>query len=109
MGRGTSSAAEVLRILVEAEDACTVCRLTGELDSINAPRLRAVLGELIGTDVVVDLSGLEFIDSSGLGVLVGALKRFEASGHRLRLRAPTSAIQRVFAMTGLDQAFVVED
>jgi len=109
MGRGTPSAAEVLRILIELEGEHTVCRLAGELDSINAPRLRTVLGELIDTEVVVDLSGLEFIDSSGLGVLVGALKRFDAAGHRLRLRAPTTAIARVFSITGLDQAFVVED
>jgi anti-sigma B factor antagonist len=109
MASSTPSAAEVLRILVDHTDECTFLRLTGDLDSISAPRLRAVLGELIGTDVVVDLSGLEFIDSSGLGVLVGALKRFDASGHRLRLRAPTSAIRRVFSITGLDQAFIVED
>jgi anti-sigma B factor antagonist len=109
MGRGTPPAAEVLGIVVEHSDDRTVCRIRGDLDAINAPRLRAVLGECLDRDVVVDLSAVEFIDSSGLGALVGALKRFAASGHRLTLRAPTSAIRRVFAVTGLAEAFVVED
>ena len=109
MTRGTPSPAEVLGICIEQDGERTICRIRGELDSINAPRLRAVLVERIESNVVVDLSELEFIDSSGLGVLVGALKRFDASGHRLTLRSPTSAIQRVFAITGLDQAFVIED
>jgi anti-sigma B factor antagonist len=109
MARRTPSPAEVLGILIEEEADRTVCRLQGELDSINAPRLRAVLGERVESDVVVDLSALEFIDSSGLGVLVGALRRFQASGHQLSLRGPTSSIQRVFAITGLDQAFAIED
>lgn len=78
------------------------------MDAINAPRLRAVLSERIESDVVVNLAELEFIDSSGLGVLVGALKRFEAAGYHLTLRSPTSAIRRVFSITGLDQAFVID-
>jgi anti-sigma B factor antagonist len=107
MGTGTPPA-EVLGILITQVDDRTICHIRGDLDAINAPRLRAILAERIDTDVVVDLSGLDFIDSSGLGVLVGALKRFEAAGHRLTLRSPTTAIQRVFAMTGLDQAFAIE-
>lgn len=100
----------MLRITVEQEPDRTVCRLGGDLDAEQASRLRAVLAEQLddGHDAVVDLSGLGFIDSSGLGVLVGALKRFEAAGHSLRLRAPTTSLQRVLDMTGLAGAFVVE-
>jgi anti-sigma B factor antagonist len=100
--------ADVLGITLENEGDQTVCRIRGDLDAVSAPRLRAVLAERINSDVVLELSELQFIDSSGLGVLVGALKRFEAAGRRLTLRAPTSGIQRVFAITGLDRAFSIE-
>jgi anti-sigma B factor antagonist len=99
----------MLGIEIEQDSVRTICRIRGELDAINSPRLRTVLAERMETDVVVDLTALEFIDSSGLGVLVGALRRFDAAGRRLTLRAPTMAIRRVLAMTGLDQAFTVED
>jgi anti-sigma B factor antagonist len=99
-----------LRIAVDREPGCAVCRLSGDLDAASAARVRAVLGEQLdeGCDAVIDLSGLGFIDSSGLGVLVGALKRFQAAGHTLTLRSPTSSLQRVLAMTGLADAFTVE-
>jgi anti-anti-sigma factor len=100
----------LLRISVEHEGGRTVCRVTGDLDAANASRLRAVLVEQLGEgcDAVVDLSGLEFIDSSGLGVLVGALKRFQADGHTLGLRAPTASLRRVLDTTGLSDAFPIE-
>lgn len=101
---------ELLRISVETEPGRVVCRISGDLDAASAARLRAVLAEQLdeGSDAVVDLSGLGFIDSSGLGVLVGALKRFDAAGRQLSLRAPTPSLQRVLEMTGLAAAFVVE-
>ena len=101
---------ELLRIMIEAEHGRTVCRITGDLDAASAARLRAVLGEQLdeGADAVVDVSGVGFIDSSGLGVLVGALKRFSAAGQQLSLRAPTPSLRRVLEMTGLADAFVVE-
>lgn len=101
---------ELLRISIDHEPGRTVCRLAGDLDAENAARLRAVLSEQLdeGSDAVVDLSALGFIDSSGLGVLVGALKRFQSAGRDLHLRAPTTALQRVLDMTGLASAFVVE-
>lgn len=100
----------LLRIAVETEPGRAVCRLSGDLDASTAARLRAVLGEQLdeGCDAVVDLSGLGFIDSSGLGVLVGALKRFNTAGHRLSLRAPTASLRRVLETTGLARAFVIE-
>ena len=104
-------AAELLEITIDDRGAgpC-VCRLSGDLDAANAPRLRAVLGERLdeGRDAAVDLSGLGFVDSSGLGVLVGALKRFEAAERRFTLRAPTSSMRRVLDLTGLSGAFTIE-
>lgn len=108
--RGGSPAADELSISVDAEAQRCVIRLVGEVDTVSSARLRAVLGEQVdeANDVVLDLSGVRFIDSSGLGVLVGALRRAEAGGHRLALRAPTSSLQRVLEMTGLANAFPIE-
>ncbi len=101
---------ELLRISMEIESGQVVCRISGDLDASSSPRLRSALAEQLeaGSDVVVDLSGLGFVDSSGLGVLVGALKRFGAGGHALSLRAPTASFHRVLETTGLSKAFVVE-
>jgi anti-anti-sigma factor len=101
---------EALRIEVTVIDDRAVCTLRGELDSESAAPLRTVLAEQLeaGHDVLVDLAAVTFIDSSGLGVLAGALKRFQATGHHLRLHAPTPPIRRVLDMTGLANAFGVE-
>lgn len=110
MGVDKRTPAEWLRIELDEEDGVAVCRLGGELDADGAARLRALLGERVDTDrdLTIDLADLQFIDSSGLGVLVGALKRFEAAGHRLALRSPTPSLMRVLEMTGLAEAFPIE-
>jgi anti-anti-sigma factor len=106
---GTPAAA-ALRITVDVESTRTVVHLAGEIDAASSGRLRAVLGERVDDDhdLVVDLAGVAFIDSSGLGVLVGALRRFQAAGHQLILRAPTPSLQRVLEVTGLATAFPLE-
>lgn len=101
---------EELELVVSSDGERTVFALEGELDALNSPRLRAALMEHAeeGGDAVIDLARLKFIDSSGIGVLVGALKRYEAAGHKLTLRAPSVSLRRVLEMTGLSEAFVIE-
>jgi anti-sigma B factor antagonist len=78
----------------EAVDSVVVA-VRGELDMDSAPSLRGALLEAIGEGpaprVVVDLEGVDFIDSAGLGVLVGGLKRARAHGPDARLRDPLLA------------------
>jgi anti-sigma B factor antagonist len=77
-----------LRIETEHVDGCVVIRPGGELDIATAGELREAVIETIGAghaDIVVDLSAVTFIDSSGLGVLVGATKRCHHAGGRLVL------------------------
>jgi anti-sigma B factor antagonist len=87
-----------------------VLALTGDADLASAVSLRATLTEATATTpswLVLDLAGLDFIDSTGLGVLVGALRRVRAGGGDLRVAAAQPGIARVFSVTGLDRVFGV--
>lgn len=86
----------------------TVVAVAGEVDVATAPRLRketlAVLSE--GHDrVVLDLEAVDFLDSTGLGVLIGVLRRVNAVGGQLRLVCSTPRILDLFTLTGLDRVF----
>jgi anti-sigma B factor antagonist len=60
-------------------------------------------------NIVVDLSGVTFIDSTGLGVLVTALKRTRDAGGQLTLRSPTRSTRKVLDITGLSNLVAIED
>ena len=83
----------------------------GEIDTYVAAGLRECLDETFESgcrDVVVDLTETEFLDSSALGVLVGALKRFRAADGDLRLAHPNARVVQVLDITGLTGVFTVE-
>ena len=61
-----------------------------------------------GDDVIVDLGGLTFIDSTGMGALVWARNRTQRHGRDIRLRNPQRAVAKTLSVTGLDQVFVIE-
>lgn len=85
-----------------------VLAVTGEVDVATAPRLREKLIDLVNQGqhrIVVDLSGVEFLDSTGLGVLVGALKRVRTHDGQLALVCTESRILKVFEITGLTKVF----
>lgn len=83
--------------------------VAGELDVATAPSLREALTPLLGDGVVIalDLSKVEFIDSTGVGVLIGAMKRLQAVGGALRIEAASPGVQRVLEMTGVTRALGV--
>jgi anti-sigma B factor antagonist len=84
----------------------------GELDIRSAPDLRAWLTKVLDEgahQLVVDLSGVEFMDSSGLGVLVGAHKRLARIGGRLRVVGVSPPVARLLSVTGLSRVFDVRD
>ncbi len=87
-----------------------VLRLAGEVDVYTAPQLRERVIELVdgGTrHVMVDLREVTFLDSTGVGVLIGGLKRLRARDGSLTLVTGTERIRRIFRVTGLDRVFVV--
>jgi anti-sigma B factor antagonist len=84
--------------------------LTGEIDLYNAPEFKKRLSDIIdkGTkEVVIDLSEATFIDSTTLGVLVGAVKKLRTQGGRLSLICSNHHITSVFNITGLDRVFPI--
>ena len=83
----------------------------GELDAGTAPRLGAALHRLVDdgrTSLTLDCSGLDFIDSQGLGVLVGVSRRLKDAGGSLHLQGARSQLRRVLRLTRLDQVFVLD-
>ena len=89
---------------------CAVLQVTGEVDVYTAPMLRERIRELAAmgaVHLIADLGQVDFLDSTGLGVLVGGLKRLREDGGSLALVISTPRILRVFQITGLTKAFAV--
>lgn len=88
----------------------TVVDVTGEVDVYTAPALRERLTALVDagrTDLVVDLTAVRFMDSTGLGLLVGVLKRIRGLDGQLQLVIDAERLLKVFRITSLDQVFTV--
>ncbi|OLT14631.1 hypothetical protein BJF78_18120 [Pseudonocardia sp. CNS-139] len=85
-----------------------VLTVRGEIDTLTAPAFTAAVTELADTPeptLVVDLTGVRFLASSGLAVLINAAHRVETRGSRLRLVAVTRAVLRPLEITGTEQLF----
>lgn len=88
----------------------TVVQVGGEIDVYTAPKLREQLVELVNDGsyhLVVDMEGVDFLDSTGLGVLVGGLKRVRAHEGSLRLVCNQERILKIFRITGLTKVFPI--
>ncbi|MEX2550907.1 MAG: STAS domain-containing protein [Nitriliruptoraceae bacterium] len=99
---------KLLDIDVAERAGWTVIVVSGQLDVATAPEMRQVLKEAQYDDrqhLVVDLTGLEFLDSFGLGVLVGALRRARMRGGRFVLAGPNARIREILEVTELDRIF----
>jgi anti-sigma B factor antagonist len=94
----------------QVRDGATVVGVVGEVDVATAPTLRDRLDTVVTTGdgaVVVDLAGVTFIDSTGLGVLIGARKRCADEGRQLRIVVGEPRILKVFEITGLTELFSI--
>ncbi|MFI8966200.1 STAS domain-containing protein [Streptomyces sp. NPDC053493] len=104
------STPERLRVEVRTVGASEVLTPVGELDHHTAELLRAPLDRALDegrTRLVLDCSRLEFCDSTGLNVLLGARLRADAEGGGVHLAAMRPAVARVFEITGADAVFTV--
>lgn len=89
---------------------CAVLRVAGEVDVYTAPMLRERIRELAAggaIHLIADLGQVDFLDSTGLGALIGGLKRLREDGGSLALVICTPRILRIFQITGLTKALAV--
>ncbi len=99
-----------LSVTSRQEGERSVVSVVGEIDVYTAPSLRERLNDLVASGhyhLVVDLSGVEFMDSTGLGVLVGGLNRVRTHDGTLRLVCAQEKILKVFRITGLTKVFPI--
>ncbi len=90
----------------------TVVEVGGEIDVYTAPKLRDLITELVGEGVhhiVFDMEGVEFLDSTGLGVLVGGLKKVRAHDGSLEIVCSQDRLLKIFRITGLAKVFTIHD
>ena len=91
-----------------SKDGTEVVNVEGEIDIYTAPRLRELLIDLAGKNnyqLIVNMEKVEFLDSTGLGVLVGGLKRVRAHDGSLDLVCTQERILKIFRITGLTKVF----
>lgn len=96
-------------VTLGADDEAVV-KIVGELDLATAPRLREALVDLANKGakhVTVDLAEMEFIDSTGLSVLVAAWKRLRETGGDLVLQSPRAAAMKIFEVTGATRVITI--
>lgn len=100
-----------MKLSQEAHGPHTVVRITGTLAMGDSTRMLQEQFQLIASEktgaVLLDLSGLEHLDSTAIGVFVGGLKLFEAQGRRFYLINPRERVSSVFRITHLDSVFRV--
>ena len=87
---------------------CAVLQVTGEVDVYTAPMLRERIRDIAAkgaVHLIADLRQVDFLDSTGLGVLVGGLKRLREDDGSLALVITTPRLLRIFQITGLTKAF----
>ena len=93
----------------QTEGGVTVVAPTGRLDVSGAPALKEAIGELArnGTPprIVIDMEGVSFVDSTGLGSVIAALKQIRSRQGELRLAAPNQQVRVVLELTTLDRVF----
>lgn len=90
----------------------TTVAVSGELDAYTAPQLRKMLDEILDgsvASIVVDLRATSFIDSTGLGVLVGAARKARSQDGELIVDSPARSVHRVLQITGLTLSIPVRN
>ena len=95
---------------ITAGGDCAVLRIEGEIDAYAAPQICARVVDLAGNGtvhIIADLRGAGFLDSAGLGALVGSRTALRACGGSLTLVASTDRILQTFRITGLSDAFAL--
>jgi len=103
---------DVITLSTSSEDGVVTVTVVGEVDTFTAPVLRSTLDSQLEQqprELVIDLSGVQFLGSAGLAVLVETQKSSRAKEVGLRLIATTRAVTRPLEVTGLIDLFTIAD
>jgi anti-sigma B factor antagonist len=96
------------RVMIDEQGQPTVIYARGDLDSFSAGQLREAFVGLVGRPaVIVDISEVPFLDSAGLGALVGGVRRLRESGTTVALCCMTPRVLRLLSVTGFDRLVAV--
>lgn len=100
----------MLEIQIEQTDAYTVCRPVGELDAYTVGQFRESLGELASAGrLLIDLSDVPFMDSAGLGALIGGIRRAREAGGDVAVACSRPTLTRLLHTTGFDRIVPVTE
>ena len=100
----------MLEIHVERSDDYTVCRPAGELDAYTVSQFREALAELAGAPrLLIDLSEVPFMDSAGLGALIGGIRRAREAGGDVAVACSRPTLTRLLHTTGFDRIVPVTE
>ena len=100
----------MLDIQVEEAGQYTICRPVGELDAFTVGQFRESLNDLGSTGrLLIDLSGVPFLDSAGLGALIGGVRRAREGGGDVAVYGARPAVARLLHTTGFDRVAAVSD
>jgi anti-sigma B factor antagonist len=95
-------------VLIDGDSDPAVIRVGGELDSNSARELRAGMTGVVGRQqTIVDIREVSFVDSAGLGALVGGIRRLREAGGSVVLCCTRASVLRLLRMTGLDRIVAV--
>ena len=91
-------------------DGCTICRPVGELDAFTVSQFRQALAELAnGPRLVIDMSEVPFVDSAGLGALIGGIRRARELGGDVVVVCNRPSLVRILRTTGFDRIVAMTD
>jgi anti-anti-sigma factor len=102
----------LLAITVQTEPSSALVKLSGESDITNAGQLRDALNAQLSTPtrhVAIDLSALQFADSSAIGIFISAHRTLNAAGGTLELLHPQPVVATALRLMGVDQLLTVRD
>jgi anti-sigma B factor antagonist len=106
----TGAGGLLLEIIVEQKERYTLCRPVGELDAYTVGQFRDALSELASTQrLLIDLSSVPFMDSSGLGALIGGIRRAREADGDVTVACSRPTLTRLLHTTGFDRIVSVEE
>ena len=100
----------MLDIQIDRGDGHTICRPVGELDAFTVSQFRQALADLVSNKrLVIDMSSVPFVDSAGLGALIGGIRRARELGGDVAVACNRPTLTRLLRTTGFDRIVTVTE